>query len=287
MRRRILGIRRHLILNGLLVGGLLGGCGGPSAPVEKAEQPAANSGAAESVAKAEDRMAQSFAQATRAEPPEGWHRPPDQTLTGKATGVLYTEVVRLWDTIQFRTATGRSLEYSATLDTEFGPIEITLRPDLAPSHVRNFVALAKAGFFDGLVFQRTVREKVEDQPDLELIEGGCPLGTGEAGHGSIGYWLHPEFSKEPQEEGTVGACHADEPDSAACKFYVLLSKAPVLEGHFTVFGKVTAGLDNARKIHARPVRNDPEFPEQDRPERPVVIRKVTVQVRDVESVTSR
>jgi peptidyl-prolyl cis-trans isomerase B (cyclophilin B) len=153
-----------------------------------------------------------------------------------------------------------------------------LRPDLAPNHVRNFVALARAGYYDGLVFERAVHAKSEEQPEVEVevLEGGCPLGTGDSGVGSLGYWLKPEFSQESHDVGTVGACHGEEPDTAACRFYIALRKAPFLDGNFTVFGKATQGLDVARRIFALPVRNDPEYPEGDRPEKPVTIRKVTI-----------
>jgi cyclophilin family peptidyl-prolyl cis-trans isomerase len=226
------------------------------------------------------RLQRSFADATRPEPPADWQRPPDLTLTGKSVGKLYTEVVRLWDTIHFTSEKGKPIAYRAVLDTELGPIEIALRPDLAPNHVRNFVALARAGFYDGLVFERTVHAKSEEKPEqeVELIEGGCPLGTGDLGVGSLGYWLKPEFSKETHEPGTVGAPHGEEPDTAACRFYITLNKAPFLDGNFTVFGKVTRGLDIARRIFSLPVSNDPEYPEGDRPEKPVVIRKVSIQL---------
>jgi cyclophilin family peptidyl-prolyl cis-trans isomerase len=222
---------------------------------------------------------QSFAEAISPNPPADW-QPPALTLTGKSVGKLYTEVVARWDSVKFIAPSGKPLRYSATLDTELGPIELLLRPDLAPNHVRNFVTLALVGYYDGLVFERTVhaRSNLPDQEGLEveLLEGGCPLGTGDAGVGSIGYWLKSEFNKEPHEVGTVGACHGEDPDSAACRFYITLSKAPWLDSHFTVFGKVTDGLDVARKIFSLPVLNDPDYPELDRPEKPVVIRKVTI-----------
>lgn len=282
--------QRRLALVGILCGGLAMGCGKAQPTDAQADLTATSSAGAEASKPpdVEARFRQSFMEATRAEPPDGWHRPPDQTLSGKPTGRLYTEVVRTWDSIPLRTAAGQQLDYRAVLETELGNIEIALRSDLAPNHVRNFVALARVGFFDNLVFQRTVREKVEGHPDVELIEGGCPLGTGESGHGSIGYWLNHEITEEPQEPGTVGMCHsADDPDTASCRFYILLSKTPVLEGQYTVFGKVVSGLDVARKIHAGPVHNNPQYPERDRPEKPVVIRKVTIQGRDGDRVVSR
>jgi cyclophilin family peptidyl-prolyl cis-trans isomerase len=231
---------------------------------------------------ADPRLQQPFAEATRSEPPADWQRPPDLTLTGKSVGKLYTEVVRLWDTIRFTDKDGKPIAYTATLDTGLGAIEIALRPDLAPNHVRNFVALARVGYYDGLVFERTVHAKSEEHPEVEVevLEGGCPLGTGDLGVGSIGYWLKPEFSNEPHVEGTVGACHGEEPDTAACRFYITLNKAPFLDGNFTVFGKVTQGLDVARRIFWLPVRNDPEYPEGDRPQKPVIIRKVTIRTSE-------
>jgi cyclophilin family peptidyl-prolyl cis-trans isomerase len=88
------------------------------------------------------------------------------------------------------------------------------------------------------------------------------------------------------DEGSVGCCHSESPDTEACKFYITLCKAPVMDGEFTIFGKVIRGLDVAHKIFTQPVRNDPSFPEGDRPEKPIVIRKVTIQTQEVESVAA-
>jgi cyclophilin family peptidyl-prolyl cis-trans isomerase len=228
------------------------------------------------------RLQKTFAEATRQEPPADWQRPPDMTVTGKSVGKLYTQVTGVWETIRFVSAAGKPLAYRATLDTELGPIVIDLRPDLAPNHVRNFVALALVHYYDGLVFERTVHGRSEEEPftEIEIIEGGCPLGTGDQGLGSLGYWLKAEFSKEPFEPGTLAACHGEDPDSAACRFFLTLNKAPFLDGQFTVFGKVSSGVDVARRIFTLPVRNDPEYPEGDRPEKAVVIRSVTIETSE-------
>jgi cyclophilin family peptidyl-prolyl cis-trans isomerase len=274
----------QLVAVGLLIGLGLLGCGKQGGEPDKpaAEAPAASGESAGPVSKppaGDPRLQQSFAEAALTEPPTDWQKLPDQTLTQKSVGKLYTEVVRLWDGIHFVTSEGKPLTYTATLDTELGPIEITLRPDVAPNHVRSFVALARAGYYDGLVFQRIIHQKSEARPDeqVDLIEAGCPMGTGEFGFGSIGYWLKPEFSSEVHhEEGTVGAWHGDEPNTAACKFYITLCKAPFMDGGYTVFGKVTHGLDIARKISEQPVGPDPVTLEEDHPKQPVVIKKVTI-----------
>jgi cyclophilin family peptidyl-prolyl cis-trans isomerase len=233
------------------------------------------------------RLKQPFAEATRAEPPADWPRPPDTTLSKKSVGKLYTEVKAAWDGIAFVNEQGQQLDYRAVLDTELGPIEIVLRPDLAPNHVRSFIALARAGYYDGLVFERTVHEQLSERPDdvLDIIEGGCPLGLGDVGLGSIGYWLKPEFSKDAvHEPGSVGAARGEEPDSAACRFYITLNKPPAyLDGHYTIFGKVTKGLDVARKVFEQPVLQSDEYPEGDRPVKPVVIRKVTIFATEVDN----
>lgn len=224
-----------------------------------------------------ERMNQPFAEATISDMPD--QTLPDLTLSGKSVGKLYEAVVRRWDTIRFADAKGKPITYVASLDTELGNIEIELLPELAPNHVRNFIALAQCGYYNGLVFERTICDQSEDDPNtrVEFIEGGCPIGTGDPGYGSIGYWLKPEFSKDvPHVEGTVGACRGERPDSAGCRFYITLSKCPVMDGERTIFGKVTKTLDVVRRISTQPVINSPEYPLGDRPEKPIVIRKVTI-----------
>lgn len=237
----------------------------------------------------EARLQQSFTEATLAEPPENTELPPAQTMTGKSVGKLYKQVVSLWDEIRFTGPTGRKLTYTATIETDIGNICIELYPEQAPNHVRNFIALAKAGYYDGLVFERTIHENTDDADfRREIVEAGCPMGTGDAGYGSIGYWLKPELSEQmTHEEGVLGSCHSDEGDGGACRFYINLRKAPYLDGQYTVFGKVTQGLDVARKILSLPVRTDGEYPEGDRPVHPVVMKRVTIHVAGAEAVAAK
>jgi cyclophilin family peptidyl-prolyl cis-trans isomerase len=225
---------------------------------------------------------QSFTEATLAEPPEGQYLP-EKTMTNKSVGKLYLDVQGLWGKILFTKADGKKIQYRATLDTEWGPIDIEFRPDIAPNHVRSFLALARAGYYDGLVFERTVHMVADNDPEdkLDYVQAGCPLGSGEENFGSIGYWLKPEFSKKVHhEEGTVGTWHQREADTAACKFYITLGKAPVMDGNFTIFGKVTKGLAMVRKIADQPLRKDDET--KDHPEHPVVIKKVTIHTQEVD-----
>jgi cyclophilin family peptidyl-prolyl cis-trans isomerase len=282
---------RRLALAALCLWGTgLVGCGKTS-PEQSAKQPAqeaeripaprASRGReekSEPLPTSKDRLHQSFLDATRAYPPAD-ERPPEKTMTGKSVGRLYEQVVRTWDSIRFRTEDGRKIRWTATIQTELGAIEIALDPERAPNHVRNFIALARVGYYDGLCFDRIHHEETNlaTGTRYEEIEAGCPLGTGEPLSGSIGYWLKPEFNDATHEAGTIGACRGVEEDTAACKFYISLCRAPYLDSHCTVFAKVTKGLEVARKIFLQPVvLEDSDVNGSRRPLKPVVIQKVTV-----------
>ena len=189
-----------------------------------------------------------------------------------------------WDEIRFVTPEGKRIIYSATIKTDLGDIQLDLYPEAAPNHVRNFVALAKVGYYDGLAFDFVMKQEVNEKT-WTCILAGCPLGTSEAGYGSIGYWLLPEYSdKHTHEAGTIGAWHDQTLDSAACKFYITLTSAPWLDTGYTIFGKITKGLDIAQKISEQPLQRDegaaPRMEDQGgRPRNPVIMRSVTIQTK--------
>lgn len=273
----------------LLIGACLSvfhGCDYPRAP-EAADDAKGTLPSTQASTPADPRLNQTFAAATLSEPPVDFHKPPDLTLTGKSVGKLYTQLLAIWPTIELAGTDGKVLPIRAILETDLGTIEISLRSDLAPNHVRNFVALARLGYYDGLVFERAVRVKPPDKPEVEILEAGCPLGTGDPGIGNLGYWLKSELSTEHFEAGTIGAPHGSELDSAGPRFFITLNEAPFLDKHFTIFGKVTVGIDVARRIFSLPISNDPGYPEGDRPEKPVVIRKVWITSAPAEPETSR
>ncbi len=219
------------------------------------------------------------------DPPGYVNKPADMTLTNKPTFQLLGNVQQHWDEIRFTTPDGKRIQYTAVLDTDYGPIEISLRPDAAPNHVRNFVALIEAGYYDGMRFDRIHHEVSPDAPNdpLDFIEAGCPLDKGGPLDGSIGYWLRPELGSPLHHEvGAVGAMHGPMPDSASCKFYIMLCDAPYMDGNYTVFGKVTAGLDKVRKIFMAPVVvDDSDPPYHNRLKDPIIIRKATVRTQVV------
>jgi cyclophilin family peptidyl-prolyl cis-trans isomerase len=205
-------------------------------------------------------------------PPDGERRPPNKTHTGKnAIKIFETIATDTWDKVNFIDNDGKRVKYQAVIATELGDIRIDLLGRDAPNHVRSFVSLAKNGYYDGMSFYRSVDRQVVDAR-IAYIETGCPRGTGEVGSGSIGYWLRPEFSATLKHtEGVVGASLSEDPESAACRFHITATAMPQMDGRFTVFGKVTQGLDIVRTINKKSVQED------DRLAQPVLIKNVTIQ----------
>jgi peptidyl-prolyl cis-trans isomerase B (cyclophilin B) len=228
------------------------------------------------------RLHQSWEDAVSEEVPEGLNPPPEQTRTGKNVGKLNDDVYRSWDHVFFETPAGKVVRHQATLHTKFGDVVIDLRPDLAPNHARNFIALARLGYYDGLVFERAVRQQAPGGELVEALHAGCPLGVGTPDVSHLGYFLKPEFNPEAtHEEGTIGAWHDEDENSASCRFYVTLGKVPGMNGHYSVFGKVSSGLDVLRRIHQQPT-GSAAAGESDRPTDPVVIEKITITSQEVE-----
>lgn len=272
-------MRKLALLGIVILGGLMAGCNREDAVVEPVvvvdQKPAA--------VVTLPPVLKSFREVAHSDVPDGEQRPPDVTVAGKNVGKLYEQVAVLFDQIKFVDNRGRAITYFATVKTDQGDIRIELLGDSAPNHVRNFIALARAGYYTGLPFHRTVRQKINNRPDEAYLETGCPLGTGELGYGSIGYWLKAEPSEELiHDDGIVGATHTLYPrgndledlDNAACKFYIALSKAAWRDRSFTIFGKVVQGLGTAHTINQRPTRMDRGY--EDAPEQPVVIRDVII-----------
>jgi peptidylprolyl isomerase len=138
-----------------------------------------------------------------------------------------------------------SAEDILILTLETGDVEIALRPDLAPKHVARLKELARAGFYDGIVFHRVI--------DGFMAQTGDPTGTGTGGSGKR---LKAEFSKEPHVRGTCSMARANNPDSADSQFFICFDDAEFLDGQYTVWGKVVSGMEHVDKIkRGEPVQN--------------------------------
>ncbi|MDW8223890.1 MAG: peptidylprolyl isomerase [Gemmatales bacterium] len=183
--------------------------------------------------------------------PLGAQRPPDVTITGKSVGKIFEEVKRRWAEVTFATPSGTLRRPVAVLETECGDMEIALWPEVAPNHVRAFVALAESGYYDGLFFEMRLGERQQDQLP-RAIGGGSPQANAQTA-ASIGLWLKPEILLPEQakargvrhQAGTV-FCHW-----LGCFFYIGLNEAPMWDGEFVIFGEVQRNLGVAERIYDR------------------------------------
>ncbi|MFT3973542.1 MAG: peptidylprolyl isomerase [Amaricoccus sp.] len=129
-----------------------------------------------------------------------------------------------------------------------GTVEIELLPDVAPKHVAQIEALAKAGAYDGVVFHRVIDGFMAQTGDVQFGRKGSP-DIAQAGMGGSDMPdLKAEFSDIPFERGTVGMARAQDPNSANSQFFIMFAPAPSLNGQYTVVGKVIAGQDVVDRI---------------------------------------
>ena len=143
-------------------------------------------------------------------------------------------------------------KYTATVKTVRGDFTIELRPDLAPETVNSFVFLAREGYFNGVTFHRVI-------PGF-VAQGGDPTGTGSGGPG---YSVPAEFSETPYERGTVGMARSQEPDSGGSQFFIAYSPQPGLDRLYTVFGKVSEGMEVVDCLTPRDPSTNPNLPAGD------------------------
>jgi cyclophilin family peptidyl-prolyl cis-trans isomerase len=125
---------------------------------------------------------------------------------------------------------------SATVETSQGSIRIALDAKAAPRTVENFARLARSSYFDGLTVHRVV-------PNF-VVQDGCPRGDG---WGNPGYAIPCEYNSIPYETGTVGMALSGK-DTGGSQWFITLSPQPRLDGKYTAFGKVTAGMDVVERI---------------------------------------
>jgi peptidylprolyl isomerase len=138
-------------------------------------------------------------------------------------------------------------ENTLILETTKGPVTIEMRPDLAPTHVARIKELVREGFYDGVAFHRVI--------DGFMAQTGCPHGTGTGGSGQK---LKAEFSREKHVRGTVSMARAQNPDSGDSQFFICFEDAPWLNNQYTVWGQVTAGMENVDKIKRGEPVSDPD-----------------------------
>lgn len=168
----------------------------------------------------------------------------------------------------------------AVMQTDKGPVTLAFYYDVAPNTVDSFLELAAGGYFDGMLFHRVVKDFV--------IQGGDPLGydPARAGTGGPGFQIDAEFNDRLHEAGALSMARSGDPgeksglaprpdfaNSAGSQFFVSLDyndSTKSLDRKYTVFGKVTSGMDAVKQIGAVAVDA------KDRPTTPQPIKKIEV-----------
>ncbi len=131
------------------------------------------------------------------------------------------------------------------LVTNFGEMTIAFYPDKAPETVKNFIELAKQGFYDGTKFHRVIRNF--------MIQGGDPNTKDDSkqalwGQGDPGYKIKAEFNDTKHTRGVLSMARSADPNSAGCQFFVCHATAEHLDNQYTAFGALESGLDVLDKI---------------------------------------
>jgi len=127
-------------------------------------------------------------------------------------------------------------QVTAVVTTTKGSFTISLLPDDATLNVDNFIQLAKRGYFGGITIHRVV-------PNF-VIQDGDPRGDG---NGGPGYQIRCEINDVPYERGAVGMALSGK-DTGGSQWFVTHSPQPHLDGGYTVFGKVVAGMNTVDAI---------------------------------------
>ena len=120
------------------------------------------------------------------------------------------------------------------LELDTGEVTIELMPDKAPNHVARIKELAEEGFYDGIKLHRVI--------DGFMAQMGCPKGTGTGGSDKAD--LRAEFNDVSHQRGVCSMARAQNPNSANSQFFICFDDASFLDGQYTAWGKVVAGMEN-------------------------------------------
>ena len=140
-------------------------------------------------------------------------------------------------------------ENTILIELKGGTVTIELLTDVAPKHVARMKELARAGAYDNVAFHRVIDGFMAQTGDVQHgdMEDGFNIrmaGTG----GSDLPDLPAEFSKLPHERGTLGAARSANPDSANSQFFINFADNNFLNGQYTVYGRVTSGMEHVDAI---------------------------------------
>lgn len=140
-------------------------------------------------------------------------------------------------------------ENTILIELKDGTVAIQLLPDVAPDHCARMKELARAGEYDNVVFHRVIDGFMAQTGDVEHGDfvDGFDLRRAGTGGSSLPD-LNAEFSKIPHDRGSLGAARSQNPNSANSQFFINFSDNHFLNGQYTVYGRVIAGMEHVDNI---------------------------------------
>ena len=141
-------------------------------------------------------------------------------------------------------------EPSLHLNLKHGKVICKLFNDIAPNHVKRIIELVEDKSYDNVVFHRVIEGFMAQTGDVKFGNSNSKdfnltlAGTG----GSDMPDLNSEFSDIPHDRGVLSAARSADPNSANSQFFICFQPAPHLDRQYTVFGKVTKGMEFVDKI---------------------------------------
>ena len=162
---------------------------------------------------------------------------------------------------------------TAVIETNLGTIKFELFEDQVPRTAENFRLLAERGYYNGLIFHRTVKGF--------MIQGGDPNGNGTGGQTATGALLPNEINRTSPlyqgsyQRGMVAMANKGRPETGSSQFFIMHQTYP-LQPNYTIFGKVIEGMNVVDQIATAPATTAPNG-EPSIPVNPVKMNKVYVQ----------
>jgi peptidylprolyl isomerase len=140
-------------------------------------------------------------------------------------------------------------ENTILIELKDGTVTIELLADVAPKHTERMKELARAGAYDGVVFHRVIDGFMAQTGDVQHGRSGEGFNMRLCGTGSSDLPdLPAEFSKLPHARGTLGAARSQNPNSANSQFFINFKDNDFLNGQYTVYGRVTSGMEHVDAI---------------------------------------
>ena len=140
-------------------------------------------------------------------------------------------------------------ENTIIIELKDGPVVIELLKDVAPMHSARMKELARAGKYDNVAFHRVIEGFMAQTGDVEHANMEKNYNPGRSGTGGSDLPdLPAEFSKLPHDRGTLGAARSQNPNSANSQFFINFKDNHFLNGQYTVYGRVIAGMEHVDKI---------------------------------------